>query len=242
MWEQIVSFFGTVDVWQFIPAFFFLIAIIDPIGNMPFVIAQKEKGSKVSPIRVCLYSMVILMVFLLAGDLLLKIFDIRVEYFAIAGGFIIFLMAVEMLLDVVLFKPSEFESAGDLIPLAFPAFAGPGTFTALVSMTAEYTISNLLITIVLCIFVIYLVLIGIDWLQKHLSAVSLYIIRKFFGVIAMAISVQLMFGNLLKVFRPEVARAYQEQKKEKQSRKSAKDDVTSTEIPANTITYPVEEE
>ncbi len=205
MLQHLHNFFGTFDIWQVIPSFFFLIAIIDPIGNMPFVIAQKQKGGKVHPFNVCLYSMIILMAFLLAGDLLLKIFGIRVEYFAIAGGFIIFLMAVEMLLDVVLFKPSEFESAGDLIPLAFPAFAGPGTFTALVSMTAEYSVVNLLITIILSIIVIYLVLVGIEWFTKHMSAVSLYIIRKFFGVIAMAIAVQLMFGNLVKVFRPEVA-------------------------------------
>lgn len=200
MHQQFLDFFGKLDLWQIIPSFFFLIAIIDPIGNMPFVISQKEKGSKIHPFRVCLYSMIILMAFLLAGDLLLKIFGIRVEYFAIAGGFIIFLMAVEMLLDVVLFKPSEFESAGDLIPLAFPAFAGPGTFTALVSMTAEYSVVNLLVTIFLCIAVIYFVLLGIEWLTKHMSPVVLYIIRKFFGVIALAISVQLMFGNLVKVF------------------------------------------
>ena len=232
MWDQVSNFFGAVDVWEFLPAFFFLIAIIDPIGNMPFVIAQKEKGSKVRPFRVCLYSMIILMVFLLAGDILLKLFDIRVEYFAIAGGFIIFLMAVEMLLDVVLFKPSEFESAGDLIPLAFPAFAGPGTFTALVSMTAEYSIANLLITIVLSILVIYIVLVSIEWLTKHMSPVALYIIRKFFGVIALAISVQLMFGNLLKVFRPEVAQAYSNQKKE------VKAESPADELPSDTIPYP----
>ena len=203
--SSLQSFFGTFDLWQVIPSFFFLIAIIDPIGNMPFVMSQKEKGAKIHPPMVCLYSMIILMVFLLAGDMVLKIFGIRVEYFAIAGGFVIFLMALEMLLDVVLFKPSEFDSAGDLIPLAFPAFAGPGTFTALVSMTAEYSVINLLVTIILCISVVFGVLVGTNWIMKHMGQVSLYIIRKFFGVIAMAIAVQLMFGNLVKVFRPQAA-------------------------------------
>jgi len=198
-----MNFFGTLDIWQIIPSFFFLIAIIDPIGNMPFVMSQQQKGAKIHPPMVCLYSMIILMAFLLAGDMVLKIFGIRVEYFAIAGGFVIFLMALEMLLDVVIFKPSEFESAGDLIPLAFPAFAGPGTFTALVSMTAEYSVINLLVTIILCILVIFFVLLGTNWIMRHMGPVSLYIIRKFFGVIAMAIAVQLMFGNLVKVFRPQ---------------------------------------
>lgn len=191
---------GTIDVWQIISSFVFLIAIIDPIGNMPITINMEEKGTKIHPSLVCLYSMLILCVFLLLGDLVMKIFGIKVEYFAIAGGFVIFLMGLEMLLDVVYFRTPEFANSGDLVPLAFPMYAGPGAFTALLSLTTDYSIINLLLSIVVCMVVLWGVLKGTHWMMKYLGPVSLYIIRKFFGVIVLAIAVQLMFGNLVKVF------------------------------------------
>lgn len=191
---------GTIDVWQIISSFVFLIAIIDPIGNMPITINMEEKGTKIHPSLVCLYSMLILCAFLLGGDLVMKIFGIKVEYFAIAGGFVIFLMGLEMLLDVVYFRTPEFANSGDLVPLAFPMYAGPGAFTALLSLTTDYSIINLLLSIVVCMVVLWGVLRGTHWMMKYLGPVSLYIIRKFFGVIVLAIAVQLMFGNLVKVF------------------------------------------
>ncbi|MBO7408268.1 MAG: MarC family protein [Paludibacteraceae bacterium] len=196
----IPSFMGTIDVWQIISSFVFLIAIIDPIGNMPITINMEEKGTKIHPSLVCLYSMLILCAFLLGGDLVMKIFGIKVEYFAIAGGFVIFLMGLEMLLDVVYFRTPEFANSGDLVPLAFPMYAGPGAFTALLSLTTDYSIINLLLSIVVCMVVLWGVLRGTHWMMKYLGPVSLYIIRKFFGVIVLAIAVQLMFGNLVKVF------------------------------------------
>jgi len=194
------SFFGTIDVWQIISAFIFLIAIIDPFGNIPITISMQERGVKIHPFRVCLYSMIILCAFLLMGDLMMKIFGVKPEYFAIAGGVVILLMALEMLLDVVIFKSSDFGSEGDLIPLAFPMYAGPGAFTALLSLTTDYDVINLLFAIGICMLFLWLVLVGTDWLTQYLKPVSLYIIRKFFGVIVLAIAVQLMFGNLVKVF------------------------------------------
>lgn len=194
------SFLGTIDVWQIISSFVFLIAIIDPIGNMPITINMEEKGTKIRPALVCLYSMIILCVFLLGGDFVMKVFGIKVEYFAIAGGFVIFLMGLEMLLDVVYFRTPEFANSGDLVPLAFPMYAGPGAFTALLSLTTDYSIINLLLSIVVCMVVLWGVLKGTHWMMKYLGPVSLYIIRKFFGVIVLAIAVQLMFGNLVKVF------------------------------------------
>ncbi len=191
---------GTIDVWQIISSFVFLIAIIDPIGNMPITINMEEKGTKIHPSLVCLYSMLILCAFLLGGDLVMKIFGIKVEYFAIAGGFVIFLMGLEMLLDVVYFRTPEFANSGDLVPLAFPMYAGPGAFTALLSLTTDYSIINLLLSIVVCMVVLWGVLKGTHLMMKYLGPVSLYIIRKFFGVIVLAIAVQLMFGNLVKVF------------------------------------------
>ncbi|MBR0296655.1 MAG: MarC family protein [Paludibacteraceae bacterium] len=194
------EFFGHFDIWQVLSSFIFLIAIIDPFGNIPITVALEEKGKKIHPLRVSIASFVILMAFLFAGEWILKLFGVQIEYFAIAGGFVIFLMALEMILDVTIFQSTDLTGDGSLVPLAFPMYAGPGAFTALLAITAEYTILNLCISLCLCIVVLYLVLIGTHWLTKYLGQTSLYIIRKFFGIIVLAIACKLMFGNLAAVF------------------------------------------
>jgi multiple antibiotic resistance protein len=197
--ETIRNFFGAVDIWQVLSSFIFLIAIIDPFGNIPVTIALEDKGVKISAWRVCLASFVILMSFLFAGEWILKLFGVQIEYFAIAGGFIIFLMALEMILDVTYFK-TNLEGDGSLVPLAFPMYAGPGAFTALLAITAEYSIASLCVSLTLCIVSLYLVLIGTHWLTKYMGQTTLYIIRKFFGIIVLAIACKLMFGNLAAIF------------------------------------------
>ena len=202
--ETIRTFFGSVDIWQVLSSFVFLIAIIDPFGNIPITIAMQKKGIKIHAGKVCLASMTILLAFLFLGEWILKLFGVQIEYFAIAGGFIIFLMALEMILDVVIFQndklEGEMKSASTIVPLAFPMYAGPGAFTALLAITAEYSIGSLCISLLLCMLVLYVVLIGTHWLTKYLGTVSLYIIRKFFGIIVLAIACKLMFGNLAVVF------------------------------------------
>lgn len=202
--EAIRNFFGPFDIWQVLSSFVFLIAIIDPFGNIPITIQMKQKGIKIYPFNVVIASFVILLSFLFLGEWILKLFGVQIEYFAIAGGFIIFLMALEMILDIVIFQNDKLEgelsSASTIVPLAFPMYAGPGAFTALLAITAEYTIGNLCISLLLCMIVLYLVLIGTNWLTKYLGATALYIIRKFFGIIVLAISCKLMFGNLAAVF------------------------------------------
>ncbi|MBO4453728.1 MAG: MarC family protein [Paludibacteraceae bacterium] len=197
--NYIQQFFGSFDIWQVISSFIFLIAIIDPFGNIPVTIAMEEKGVKINAFRVCLASFIILMSFLFLGEWVLKLFGVQIEYFAIAGGFIIFLMAVEMILDITIFQ-NNLDGEGSIVPLAFPMYAGPGAFTALLAITAEYSICNLCISLFCCIIFLYLVLIGTHWLTKYLGQTSLYIIRKFFGIIVLAIACKLMFGNLAAIF------------------------------------------
>jgi multiple antibiotic resistance protein len=194
------EFFGPFDIWQVLSSFVFLIAIIDPFGNIPVTISLEEKGVKIHPGRVCIASMVILLSFLFLGEWMLKLFGVQIEYFAIAGGFVIFLMALEMILDVTIFQNANLEGSGSIVPLAFPMYAGPGAFTALLAITAEYSTGNLCISLLLCMVVLYLVLVGTHWLTKYLGQTSLYIIRKFFGIIVLAISCKLMFGNLAAIF------------------------------------------
>lgn len=202
--ETLRAFFDEFDVWQVLSSFIFLIAIIDPFGNIPVTIAMEKRGIKINAGRVCIASLVILMSFLFLGEWILKLFGVQIEYFAVAGGFVIFLMALEMVLDITIFQndklEGEIDSGGSLVPLAFPMYAGPGAFTALLAITAEYSTFNLCIALILCILVLYLVLIGTHWLTKYLGQTALYIIRKFFGIIVLAIACKLMFGNLAIIF------------------------------------------
>ena len=202
--ESLRAFFGPFDIWQVLSSFIFMIAIIDPFGNIPITIAMEKRGIRIHAGKVCIASLVILMSFLCLGEWMLKLFGVQIEYFAIAGGFVIFLMALEMVLDITIFQNDKLEgeigSGSAIVPLAFPMYAGPGAFTALLAITAEYSTGNLCIALLLCMLVLYLVLIGTNWLTKYLGTTALYIIRKFFGIIVLAISCKLMFGNLATVF------------------------------------------
>ena len=194
------SFFGSFDIWQVLSSFIFLFAIVDPLGNIPVTLNMERKGVKISPAKVSVATIVILITFLFAGEWVLKLFGVKIEYFAIAGGFVIFLMALEMVLDISIFKNEGLEGTGSLVPLAFPMYAGPGAFTAVLSITAEYDIINLVFAITLNTVVLFGVLSGTKWLTKYLGQTSLYILRKFFGIIVMAIACKLMFANLAMVF------------------------------------------
>ncbi len=194
------EFFGTFDIWQVLSSFIFLFAIIDPLGNLPVTLNMQRKGVKINPLKVCIATIVILITFLFAGEWVLKLFGVKIEYFAIAGGFVIFLMALEMVLDVTIFKNEGLEGSGSIVPLAFPMYAGPGAFTALLSITAEYDIINLVISVALNTCALFLVLVSTNWLNKYVGQTTLYILRKFFGIIVLAIACKLMFGNLAMVF------------------------------------------
>ena len=198
--ESVRNFLGSVDIMQVFSSFIFLIAIIDPFGNIPVTISMEKKGVKIYPIRVCIASLIILTTFLFLGEWILLLFGVQIEYFAVAGGFVIFLMALEMILDITIFQNEKLDGAGSIVPLAFPMYAGPGAFTALLAITAEYSIASLCISLLLCMFVLYVVLRGTHWLTKYLGQTSLYIIRKFFGIIVLAIACKLMFGNLANIF------------------------------------------
>ena len=202
--DFIQHFFGSFDIWQVLSSFVFLIAIIDTIGNIPITIQIEKRGMKINAWKVCIASFVILMSFLFLGEWILRLFGVQIEYFAIAGGFIIFLMALEMILDITIFQNDKLEGeiseAASIVPLAYPMYAGPGAFTALLAITAEYSTCNLCISLLLCMIVLYAVLKGTNWLTKYLGNTALYIIRKFFGIIVLAIACKLMFGNLAAIF------------------------------------------
>ena len=194
------TLFGTFDIWQVLSSFIFLFAIIDPLGNIPVTLNMERKGIKIDAFKVCIATIVILLAFLFAGEWILKLFGVKIEYFAIAGGFVILLMALEMVLDITIFKNEGLDGSGSIVPLAFPMYAGPGAFTALLSITAEYDIINLVLSLTLTTLTLFGVLKGTRWLNKYLGKTALYILRKFFGIIVLAIACKLMFANLATVF------------------------------------------
>ena len=194
------SFFGSFDIWQVLSSFIFLFAIIAPLGNIPVTLNMQRKGVKITAFKVCIATIVILLAFLFAGEWVLKLFGVKIEYFAIAGGFVILLMALEMVLDITIFKNEGLDGSGSIVPLAFPMYAGPGAFTALLSITAEYDIINLVISVALNTVMLYAVLKGTNWLNKYLGQTSRYILSKFFGFFVLAIACKLMFANLAMVF------------------------------------------
>lgn len=198
--KELGSVFAAFDIWQVLSSFIFLFAIVDPLGNIPVTLNMERRGVKIFPWQVSLATIVILITFLFAGEWVLKLFGVKIEYFAIAGGFVIFLMALEMVLDVAIFKNEGLDGSGSIVPLAFPMYAGPGAFTAVLSITAEYDNINLVVAITLNTLVLFGILSATKWLTKYIGQTALYILRKFFGIIVLAIACKLMFGNLAMVF------------------------------------------
>jgi len=171
-----------------------LFAIIDIPGSIPIIIDIKAKAGNVHPVKVTLVSFLIFMAFLFIGNPLLGIFGIDVSSFAIAGSFIIFLIAMEMVLGIELFK-QDTHGGGAVFPIAFPLIAGAGSITTILSLKAEYQTINIFIALVLNMIIIYLVLRLTSVFEKLLGKGGLQILKKVFGVILLSIAIKLFLTN-----------------------------------------------
>jgi multiple antibiotic resistance protein len=182
------------NIVEILAAFMVLFAIIDIPGSIPIIIDIKAKSGKIKPIQVTLVSFLILLAFLLIGNQLLNVFGIDVSSFAIAGSFIIFLIAMEMIMGIELFK-QESNSSGSIFPIAFPLIAGAGSITTILSLKAEYSTINILIALILNMVVIYMVLRVTTVFEKILGVGGLQILKKVFGVILLSIAIKLFLTN-----------------------------------------------
>jgi len=187
---------GEFDFQDMVSAFIVLFAVIDMIGSIPIIINLREKGRDVNAVKATLYSGALLVGFFYAGHLLLSLFRVDIESFATAGAVIIFLMALEMILDVEIFKNTGPIKEATLVPLVFPLLAGAGAFTTLLSLRAEYASINILIALALNMVWVYIVLKLTGKIEKALGKGGIYVIRKFFGIILLAISVKLFTANI----------------------------------------------
>jgi len=184
-----------IDLVQIVSAFVVLFAIIDVLGSIPIFLSLKNQHKQIKAGQAVLVSLAIFLAFIFAGEAMLNLFGVDVASFAVAGSFIIFILALEMILGIEIIK-SEAKSGATLVPVAFPLIAGPGAMTTLLSLRAEYHMVNILIGLGLNLIFVYFVLRSIEKIEKVLGGDVIFILRKFFGVILLAIAVKLFATNV----------------------------------------------
>lgn len=189
----------SINLLEITSAFVVLFAIIDALGSVPIVLSIKQR-QKINPLMVVGVSFTVMLGFLFAGDIVLSLFGVDIKSFAVAGSFVLFIMAMEMTLGVEIFKMDGPEKAASIVPLAFPLIAGPGSFTSLLSLRAEYQTINIIIALMINMVIVYLVLVMTDKIERLIGKGGIYILRKFFGIILLAIAVKLFATNIATFF------------------------------------------
>ncbi|MBO7272935.1 MAG: MarC family protein, partial [Bacteroidaceae bacterium] len=154
-----MEFFSLFNTVEFFSAFIVLFAVIDPIGIMPIVLSIRDKGKIINPVKAVFFALGLMFLFFFLGDWILNLFGVDINSFAVAGSLVIFLMALEMVLDIEIFKDSSI-AANDatIVPLVFPLLAGAGSFTTLLSLKAEYASVNILSALVVNAVVVFAML------------------------------------------------------------------------------------
>ena len=188
--------FTNFNFQQILSAFIVLFAVIDIIGAIPIIIDLKDKGKDVNALKATLISFLLFLAFFYAGDILLRLFHVDIESFAVAGAFVIFLLSLEMILDIEIFKNQGPIKEATLVPLVFPLLAGAGSFTTLLSLRAEYASVNIIVALILNMLWVYFVVRMTRKVERVLGKGGIYLIRKFFGIILLAISVKLFMSNI----------------------------------------------
>lgn len=178
-------------------AFMVLFAVIDIIGNIPIIIDLRKKVGHIQSEKASIIAGVIMIIFLFVGKSLLNLIGIDVNSFAVAGAFVIFFIALEMVLGITLYKDDEHSAmTASVFPLAFPLMAGPGSLTTLLSLRAEFAIENIIVAVICNVIVIYIVLKTSSKIENIIGTNGINIIRKVFGVILLAIAVKLFAHNI----------------------------------------------
>lgn len=177
--------------------FMVLFAVIDIIGNIPIIIDLRKKAGHIQSEKASIIAGAILIVFLFVGKNILSLIGIGVNSFAVAGAFILFFIALEMILGITLYKDEENSAmTASVFPLAFPLIAGPGSLTTLLSLRAEYSLENIIVAVIMNVVVIYIVLKTSARIERVIGQNGISIIRKVFGVILLAIAVKLFAHNI----------------------------------------------
>ena len=185
------------DIKEIFTAFMVLFAVIDIVGNIPIIIDLRKKAGHIQSEKASIVAGVILIVFLFVGKSILKLVGIDVHSFAVAGAFILFFIALEMILGITLYKQDEDAKLNATVfPLAFPLIAGPGSLTTLLSLRSEFYTENIILAVVINVILIYFVLKTSAKIERFIGQNGINITRKIFGVILLAIAVKLFTSNI----------------------------------------------
>lgn len=176
-----------------------LFAVIDIVGSIPIIVSLKQKFGKIEAERATIVACLLMISFLFIGNKILKFIGVDVNSFAIAGAFVIFIIAIEMILGIEIQKNTESKSAS-IVPIAFPLIAGAGTLTTTLSLRAEYHDINIIAGIILNTIFVYLVLKSANWLEQKMGDGTLQVLQKVFGIILLAISIKLFTANFAQLF------------------------------------------
>lgn len=185
------------SIKEILTAFMVLFAVIDIVGNIPIIIDLRKKAGHIQSGKASVIAGIIMIVFLFLGDSILRLIGIDVHSFAVAGAFILFFIALEMILGITLYKQEEGSPMNaSVFPLAFPLIAGPGSLTTLLSLKSEFHTENIIIAVIVNVVVIYLVLKTSTRIERIIGQNGIDIIRKVFGVVLLAIAVKLFTSNI----------------------------------------------
>ncbi len=189
-----------INLKEILTASMILFAVIDIIGSIPIIIDLRKKVGHIQSEKASIVAAILMILFLFVGKEILSLIGIDVNSFAVAGSFILFFIALEMILGIQLYKDDAPETAA-VVPIAFPLIAGAGTMTSILSLRAEYENINIIIAILINIFFVYVVLKSSGKIEKFLGKQGINVIRKIFGVILLAIAVKLFTSNIKGLFQ-----------------------------------------
>ena len=190
--------FKELALQEIITVTFTLFAVIDVIGSVPILASLREKmGGVIRSTQATLASGGLMILFLFLGKQFLGLLGLDIKSFAVAGSIVIFILGLEMVLGHEFFKSDNNPKSGSVVPIAFPLIAGSGTLTTIMSLKADHADVNILIGIVINCIVIYLVLKSLKWIERFLGPNGMIVIRKFFGVILIAIAVKIFGSNIV---------------------------------------------
>ncbi len=194
------------NLQEFLTLTFTLFAVIDIVGSVPMLISLKEKMGGIHAWKVTLISGALMVLFFFLGKPFLNILGVDIKSFAVAGSIVIFILGLEMVLGIEFFKAEKGVTTGTLVPIAFPLIAGSGTLTTIMSLKATFERADkneymILVAIVVNLIIIYLVLRSLNLIEKALGKSGLMAVRKFFGVILLAIAVKVFATNASGLFK-----------------------------------------
>jgi len=185
------------NLQEILTTFMVMFAVIDITGSIPILIDLSNTGKKVHPLRAAVLSFAILIAFLFAGDALLRLFNTDIASFAVAGALVLFALAIEMTFNIEIFRNNNNTSgAATVVPVVFPLVAGPGALTTALSLRAGYHVENIIVALALNMAIVYIILLKVRFIERLIGVNTIYILRRFLGVILLAMAVKLFVSNI----------------------------------------------